>query len=145
MNSSTKLQPIAKIRKQQERNAGRQHGESMHLLDQQQKQLEELITYRQQYEKTFQAACQSGLSAIQMQEYKLFIYRLDDAITQQKQQVSQVQDTCENSRKEWIDKRNNSKMLNKVVESRQQSERKQRDKREQREIEDRPYTKFANI
>jgi len=139
MNNSAKLQPIAKVRKQQERNAGRQHGDTLRLLEQQQRQLEELITYRMQYEKTFQLACQKGLSAIQMQEYKLFICRLDEAIMQQQKRLSEVQNTCETSRKEWLSTRNKSKMLNKVVESRQQSERLQRDKREQREIEDRPH------
>lgn len=138
MNSAKKLQPIEKIRKQQENNAGRQHGESIRLAEQQKAQLDELLSYRDQYSKAFHAACESGLSAIQLQEYKVFLSRLDDAIAQQTQQVNQGQQNCEQSRQQWIDKRNKRKMLSKVVENRQQTELNHKERCEQKSIEDRP-------
>jgi flagellar FliJ protein len=143
MTRSEKLQPIAKIRKQQERNAGRLHGETIRQAEQQQKQLNELIGYREQYSKAFQAASESGLTVIQLQEYKLFIHRLDDAIMQQKQLVNNGQNECEVSQKEWMNKRNRSKMIDKVVENRQQVEHLEMKKREQKELEDRPHKTFS--
>lgn len=142
MDRTSKLQPIAKIRKQQEDNAGRVHGESLRQVQQQQQQLDELIDYREQYASDFQAASKSGLSAVQMQEYRLFISRLDDAIMQQQQHVLNGQNRCETSKQDWLQKRSKRKMINKVVESRQQAEAQRKQKREQKEQEDRPHTGF---
>ena len=139
MNRSERLQPISKIRKQQERNAGRLHGESIRQAELQKNQLNELINYRDQYSETFKLAGESGLSAIQLLEYRLFINRLDEAIIQQKQHVVNGETRCDASQKEWIQKRNNSKMIDKVVENRQQVEHNEREKREQKEMEDRPH------
>jgi flagellar FliJ protein len=145
MNRSTKLQPIAKINKQQERNAGRLHGETMRQAEQQQKQLDELINYRDHYSKAFQAASEAGLSVVQMQEYKLFINRLDDAISQQRQQVNNGQSRCETSQKEWMQKRSECQKIDKVIENRQQVEHQEMKKREQRELENLPHKTFSNL
>ncbi|VAW54136.1 hypothetical protein MNBD_GAMMA06-116 [hydrothermal vent metagenome] len=145
MNRLKKLQPIAKINKQQERNAGRVHGEAIRQAESQQKQLDELINYRKHYLKTFQLASEAGLTVIQMQEYKLFINRLDDAITQQEQHVSNNQSKCENSQKEWMNKRNQYQIMNKVIENRQQIENQKIEKREQRELENLPHKSFSNL
>ena len=145
MNRSTKLQPIAKINKQQERNAGRLHGETIRQAEQQQKQLDELINYRNHYSKAFLAASEAGLSVVQMQEYKIFINRLDDAIAQQKLQVNHGQSQCETSQKEWMQKRSKCKMIDKVIENRQKIEHQEMEKREQTELENMPHKTFSNL
>ncbi len=145
MNRSTKLQPIAKINKQQERSAGRLHGETIRQAEQQQKQLDELINYRNHYSKAFLAASEAGLSVVQMQEYKIFINRLDEAIAQQKLQVNHGQIRCETSQKEWMQKRSKSKMIDKVIESRQKIEHQEMEKREQTELENMPHKAFSNL
>jgi len=144
MNSSNKLQPIAKIRKQQERHAGRMHGETIRQAEREQQQLNELIGYRNQYSKLFQSASESGLSAIRLQEYMLFISRLDEAISLQQQTVNNGKSKCELSQKEWLSKRGERKMIDKVVESRQQTERQEKEKRLQKELEDRPHKQSGN-
>ena len=144
MNKSTKLEPIAKIRKQQELNAGRLHGESIRQAEKQQKQLEELMTYREQYSQSFLSASQSGLSAIQMQAYRIFINRLDEAIKQQQQYVNNDQQKCEISQKEWMNKRSECKMIDKIVENRQQVEHHEKEKSEQRALDNRPHKEFCN-
>ena len=139
MNSSEKLEPIAKIRKQQERNAGRLHGETIREAEKQQQQLNELINYRDQYAQNFKSASESGLSAIQLQEYRIFLTRLDDAVMQQKQFVINGQNKCEVSQKEWMNKRSESKIIEKVVENRELAESQKKEKIEQKEQEDRPH------
>ena len=145
MNRSTKLQPIAKINKQQERNAGRVHGETIRQAELQQKQLDELIDYRNHYSKAFKSASEAGLSVVQMQEYKLFINRLDDAISQQKQQVHNGQSQCKTSEKDWMNKRSQCQRIDKVIENRQQVEKQEMKKREQREQENRPHKSFSDL
>jgi len=145
MNRSAKLEPIAKINKQKENNAGRIHGETIRQAQQQQQQLDELINYRNYYCKSFQTASEGGLSVIQMQEYKLFISRLDDAINQQTQHVNHGKMRCDTSQKEWMQKRSQSQIIDKVIENRQQVELQDAKRREQRELENRPQKSFTNL
>jgi len=140
MNSSKKLQPIANLAKQNERGAARDHGNVLRELEQQENQLNELINYRNEYINTFKSAGADGISVIQYQDYTLFLHRLDDAIRQQQQLVNNSRADCDQSKSNWLDKRNRSKMVNKVVEKRQQNESIQKDKREQREMESQPST-----
>ena len=144
MSKSARLQPISRIRKQQEENAGRLHGESIRQSEQQKNQLSELISYRDQYSKTFRLAGESGLTAVQMLEYRLFISRLDDAIAQQEQHVINGQNKCAASQNEWMTKRNKRKMIDKIVESRQSAEGKELQRKEQKELEDRPQKSFGS-
>lgn len=140
MKHSTKLEPVENIRKQQEDKAGRLHGEAIMESRQQQKQLDELLQYREEYIKGFEARGKSGLSAMQAQEYRLFISRLDDAINQQRQFVESGKNKCELSQQEWMDKRSKRKVISKVVEKRKSQEQLNQIQSEQKELEDRPQT-----
>lgn len=139
--SSKKLQPVANLAQQNERSAARSHGSILNELKKQETQLEELITYREQYLNSFNTAARSGLSVVQMQDYRIFLLRLDDAIKQQKQNVLNGQQSREVSKDQWLDKRNHSKMIDKVIENRQKLEAEKQGKLEQRELEDRPLVK----
>jgi len=139
MRNSKKLHPVANLAKLNERNAAKLHGSVLRELQKQENQLNELINYRNQYLAAFKTAGESGLSAIQMQDYRIFIQRLDDAIGQQQQNVNNGRQDTQSSQTKWMDTRNQSKMINKVVENRQQLENQQVEKREQRELEDRPH------
>jgi len=138
MKSSKKLQPIANLAKQNERGAARDHGNVLRTLQQHEDQLNELISYRDEYIKTFENAGANGISVIQYQDYSLFLNRLDDAIKQQQQLVFNSRADCDQSKSKWLDKRNRSKMVSKVVEKRQLNESKENEKREQRELESQP-------
>lgn len=137
MKSSQKLRPVARVAQQQERDAARQLGDHMRQLEQQQKQLDDLISYRASYEANYLAATQTGLSVAQMQDYQVFLNRLDNAITQQRQVVtgsSRDRDRCQAN---WQGAHGHSKMIDKVVEKRQHAEKQQHEKQEQRESDDR--------
>ena len=138
MRRSKKLQPVANLAKLNERSAAKLHGSVLRELQKQETQLDELINYRNQYLNAFKTASEAGLSAIQMQDYRIFLRRLDDAIQQQQQNVKNGRQNTQSSQAEWTDTRNRSEMINKVVENRQQLENQQVEKREQRELEDRP-------
>lgn len=138
MTRSKKLQPVADLAKQNERTAARHHGTVLRELEQHENQLNELLNYRDQYLNALKTAGQTGLSAIQLQDYRLFLRRLDDAIKQQQLNVNTERQNCESSQNKWMDKRNRSKMINKVVNNRKKIEEQDAGKREQREIEDRP-------
>ena len=137
MKSSIKLRPVVRVAEQREQSAASQLGGSMRQLESQQKQLDELIAYRAKYEQSYLAATQTGLSVAQVRDFQIFLTRLDNAITQQRQVVQGSNQEKEDSQANWQDARGHSKMINKVVETRQQAERQQDNSRDQRESDDR--------
>lgn len=141
MKRSRRLDPVAKVARQRERNAAQQLGNNRQQTESEQKQLDQLIAYREHYVQAFNAAGKDGFSALQMRDYKLFLSRLDDAIIQQQQQLAASLDHCEQSQVEWQNRHNHSRLINKLVNNRRQHENKQQDDREQRELDDRQQTR----
>jgi len=144
MKRSRRLDPVARVARQREHNAARQLGDSLHHAELQQKQLDDLIDYREQYVAGYQAAGKAGLTAIQLRDYQLFLSRLDTAIVQQQQLLAASRQNCQQSQAEWQNKHVHSKMIDKVVENRQQDENRKRDEQEQREQDDRPKDSINN-
>jgi len=136
VKSSKKLRPVMKVAEQREQNAACQLGGSVRQLEFQQKQLDELIAYRARSEQYYLEATQTGLSVAQVWDYQIFLARLDNAITQQRQVVKGSSQHKEASQANWQGARGHSKMINKVVETRQQAERQRINSREQRESDD---------
>ena len=133
-----------KVAEQREQNAACQLGGSIRQLEFQQKQLDELIAYRARSEQYYLAATQTGLSVARVRDYQIFLARLDNAITQQRQAVMGSSQDKEASQANWQGARGHSKMINKVVETRQQAERQQINSREQRESDDRASTALVS-
>lgn len=138
MKSSRRLGPVAKLAKQRERNAASHLGDSLRQADLQQKQLDDLINYRDEYVAGFKAAGKAGLSSVQLRDYQVFLSRLDSAILQQQQKLVASRQNCQQSQAKWQDEHGNSKMIDKAVEKRRQAENRRQDELEQREQDDRP-------
>jgi flagellar FliJ protein len=140
VKSSIKLRPVVRVAEQREQSAASQLGGNMRQLELQQKQLDELIAYRAKYEQNYLTATQTGLSVAQVRDYQIFLTRLDNAIMEQRQVVMGSSQDKEASQVNWQGARGHSKMINKVVETRQQEERQQNNLREQRESDDNAST-----
>ena len=137
MKSSRRLGPVARLARQRERNAARHLGDTIRQAEHQQKQLDDMINYRDEYVAGFKQAGEAGLSSVQLRDYQLFLDRLDSAILQLQQQLVSSRQNCEQSQLEWQDKHGRSKMIDKVVENRRQAEKHRQDELEQREQDDR--------
>ena len=144
MKDSQRLKPVARVAQQRERDAARQLGNSLRHAEQQQKQLDSLIAYRDQYVADFKAAGKQGLSAVQLRDYQVFLRRLDNAITQQRQVLANSRQHCAQSQAEWQHQQGHSKMIDKVVERREQAENHKLNAQEQRELDDRPRESSSN-
>jgi flagellar FliJ protein len=138
VKDSRRLRPVARIAHQQERNAARQLGDSLRQAEQHQKKLNDLLEYREQYIAGFQAAGKQGVSVVRLRDYQLFLRRLDTVIMQQRQLLRASRQHCEQSQSEWHNRHGHSKMIDKVVENREQAENRKRNEQEQREQDDRP-------
>lgn len=137
MKSSRRLGSVAKLARQRERNAACHLGDTIRQVEQQQKQLDDLISYRDEYVADFKQAGKAGLSSVKLRDYQVFLGRLDSAILQLQQQLDASRQNCEQSQVEWQDKHGHSKMIDKVIENRRQTEKRRQDELEQREQDDR--------
>ena len=144
MKDSQRLRPVARVAQQRERDAARRLGNDLRHAEQQQKQLDDLIEYRDQYVADFKAAGKQGLSVVQLRDYQLFLRRLDSAIMQQRQALVNSRQHCAQSQAEWQHQQGHSKMIDKVGERREQAENRRQDAREQRELDDRPRESSSN-
>ncbi len=73
----------------------------------------------------------------QLQEYRLFLARLNDAIAQQQKTVLQAERDVERCRSGWMRTRTRSQALDKVRERYQHVERQEAERREQADLDER--------
>ena len=67
--------------------------------------LELLTQYRAEYQERFVAAAQAGLSPREWQNFRSFLLKLDDAVNQAGQMVTQSKQRTAAGQQEWIAKR----------------------------------------
>lgn len=133
-----RLEPVQRLKRHHERDAARRLGEDQRALDAQRTQLDELLHYRQDYLQRYQQVLASGrLGGQPLQEYRVFLERLDQAIAQQRQAIERGEQACVRSRDLWLTTRTDVKVIDKVVERRRLSLEQERLKREQGESDER--------
>ncbi len=137
MTRSKRMKPVVKVAEGREQAAARVMGEAQRQLQAQEDKLQELITYRAQYTEQFQVSGGAGLGAARLQDYRVFLSRLNQAIEQQHVRIAQCQQDCERQRSNWMATRTRSQALDKVVERYQREERRADDRREQNETDER--------
>ena len=137
MSPSKRLKPVQKLADSRERTAAQQFGQSQQSLNEHKTKLDELRQYHDEYMERFQSAMQSGISSAQLQEYRAFIAKLNEAIRQQEQVVASSQRDRSNKRENWQQKHTRVMALDKVVDRYKKEEIKTADKKEQNEADER--------
>ncbi|HID44375.1 MAG TPA: flagellar export protein FliJ [Chromatiaceae bacterium] len=136
MNRKKSLHTVAKLTHDQERNAARDMGHVRMQMEQHAARLEELEYYKQQYQQQYQAASKQGLGAVQLQEYHVFLARLDTAVDEQRQVLESSRQVYEERRQHWLGLRGNAKSLDKIISRRQLQLIAEQNRREQAECDD---------
>ena len=144
MSPSKRLKPVQKIAGTREKTAAQRFGESQRNLNGHKAKLDELRQYHQEYMERFQKAMQAGISSAQLQEYRAFIAKLDEAIRQQEQMVTASQQDRSSKRNTWQQKHTRVMALDKVVERYKKAEAKTADKREQDEADEQSQQRHNN-
>jgi flagellar FliJ protein len=131
------MQPVQRVAHNREQTAVQKLGQSQQYLDAQRARLQELVAYRTQYARDFEASSAAGLDSKRIQDYRVFLYRLDEAIRQQEAFTAQCEAQHEQTRQHWVASRSHSQAIDKVVQryAREEDDRQQR--REQREQDER--------
>ncbi len=137
MSPSKRLKPVQQVAGSREKTAAKQFGDSQRSLTGHQSKLEELRQYHQEYMERFQKAMHGGISSAQLQEYRAFIAKLNEAIRAQEQVVATSQMERSNKQNNWQKKHTRVMALGKVVDRYKKEEAKTADKKEQNEADER--------
>jgi len=117
--------------------AARLLGDAQSALTDAQQRLAELEGYREEYIKRFHTTGSEGMSAAQMLDYRVFLVKLDQAITAQVTVVEQATNYVEQQRQEWFARRGKVKMLDTVVARYQADEQRDANRKEQGDQDER--------
>jgi flagellar protein FliJ len=137
MTKSKRMQPVAHVADQRERQAAVEMAEFRRFLDAQQAKLDELNTYRADYARHFETAGRGGMDAARMADFRRILARLNDAIAYQEKRLTSLHNDYEQIRRRWTDTRTRAAALDKVMEHYREEERREGDRREQGESDER--------
>jgi len=136
MSPSKRLKPVQQVAANKERNAARIMGQARQHLAQEEAKLAQLKQYHQEYLERFQQVASQGMSATQLQEYRAFLFKLDEAIQQQQEVVAASMAKHSSDKDNWKQKHTRTQALGKVVERYHKEERKAADRTEQKESDE---------
>ena len=128
-----KVAAVAKISEQQ---SARELGAALQSHTDKSVQLEQLIQFRRDYESSLGARGAEGIPAKQLQDYRLFLTKLGDAIAQQTREVDSAQEQLDQVRAQWLSKSQRKSALDHLVEERDKSVLQARGKAEQKESDE---------
>lgn len=134
MIRSKRMQPVVNVTANREREAAKRLGECQQRIQAAEQRLAELIKYREEYTQQF--ASGGSLNTARLQDYRAFLNRLNQAVDQQRHQVTQVSHECEGLRQRWLALHVRAQALDKVVERYRGEERSEQAKREQKDSDE---------
>lgn len=137
MTRSKRMQPVAKVAASKEQDAARQLGECQHEVDARKARLVELIAYQAEYAQRFESSGGGGLDMARMQDYRVFLARLNDAITQQRRLVEAAEADYAKKRNHWLGTRQQAQAIDKVVDRFKRDEVRAEGRRDQAETDER--------
>jgi len=121
-------------------NLAEHHNESatrkLGLLNQQQQgvqqKLDALLEFRRDYQAQMQRGTQEGMSPVELRNFQQFIYKLDEAIAQQRKQLEKSQASTQQGRDEFDVTRRKLKSLDTLRQRHIETQRKIAEKAEQK-------------
>lgn len=116
MTRSKRLEPVARLTQHRERDAARNLGQAQQTLDSYRERLRELQDYREEYLQRYQEAMSAGImQGAPMQDYRSFLERINQAITQQSALVEAGERDYEIRRQSWLESRCKADAIEKAV------------------------------
>ncbi|MES9850380.1 MAG: flagellar export protein FliJ [Candidatus Thiodiazotropha sp. L084R] len=126
MSPSKRLKPVQRFAHSKEQNAARSMGQARKNLELEEAKLKQLKQYHQEYLDRFQQIASEGMTATQLQEYRTFLAKLDEAINQQEQVVASSMVNHNSHKDNWKQKHSRTQALNKVIDRYRDQEQKNR-------------------
>ena len=136
----TKVQRFQQLEKMAENacdKAGRELGQAQDNHSKEQDQLNQLTGFFEEYRQRFNDAGATGMNARQMGDFRAFFGQLDNAIESQRQTLVDMGAKVAERQTVWIEKHQRTQSLSQALEQIEKEQLVQRNKREQKEIDDR--------
>lgn len=131
IKKSQRIKTIVEIKAAQEKNSLEALGASQRKLLATQAQIESLRKYRQEYQAKFNQQGGTGISVVQLLEFRSFMDKLDKAIAGQEHALGECETDLMTKRKIWEGLHHRTQSLQKVCNSALSAELKQESKLEQ--------------
>jgi len=130
-----RMQVVLTLAQRHEDEAAQRLSDCRTLLDNEERQLAELVAYRDQYLQA-QAETRTGVYAQELINYSHFIARLGDACREQEFKVARVQTNLAAFQQQWREKHQKRKSIEDLISRLQQEENLVLDKRLQKELDE---------
>lgn len=96
------LQPLVNLAQQRNEAATKRLGQLNQQQHSAQDKLDALLQYRKDYQTKFQEAVKNGIEPAELRNFQEFIYRLDEAITQQRQVTTYAERSVQHGREDLM-------------------------------------------
>lgn len=136
MSSSKRLQPAVEMVQQKAEDAARKVVACQQKVKDRELQLDELVEYRKDYTNSLQHKSRAGLNATRMNDYNVFMARLNHAIEQQEIILESANNELSACKRTWLELQQRAKALESVVAGYQKTERQEQSRREQKESDE---------
>jgi flagellar protein FliJ len=130
------LQPLVHLAQQKNDAATKKLGQLNRNQQAAQSKLEMLQQYRRDYQEKMRDAEKNGMALQDLRNFQDFIYRLDDAITQQSAVVAQAQISLQQGRNELSETQRRMKSFDTLAQRHAEAERKLETKIEQKILDE---------
>jgi flagellar FliJ protein len=94
------LQPLVNLAQQRNDAATKRLGQLNQQQQSAQSKLDALLQYRKDYQEKFQKSARNGMDPTELRNFQEFIYRLDEAIAQQRQVATNAERSVQHGRNE---------------------------------------------
>lgn len=134
MMRSKRFEPIQEIVNLSAQDLSKAMGDAARRVAELETQFQQLKNYRDEYVNN--AAKETAIDAVKLQNYRSFLDRLGEAIRQHATKLEAARSDYERRRQQWSAKRIEAESLGRVIDRFRREERHVADQREQREGDD---------
>jgi len=138
---SQRLQVIVDLRVNQEKKYLESLGMQQNIKLQKETQLNSLKNYRQDYRQKNEHLIKSGISVMQLMEFRAFMEKMDKAIDGEEKALKLLDSELARLRKNWEEAHMYTQGMQKIQGNARLSEQKQEEQKEQLEMDDRAARK----
>jgi flagellar FliJ protein len=136
MSSSKRLKPIKQLAENKEKKAAQNLGKSVEYRKLQLNKLAQLRNYRAEYVNSMSQKTQQGMFGDQLQQYHLFLTKLDTAIQHQEQIGAQSEQSLVESQDNWRADSSRANAISSAIDKMKTKENQQKEKRENAQVDE---------
>jgi flagellar FliJ protein len=141
----SKIGKVASVAKTNEQQSAKALKQGQQTYQQKQQQLEQLQNFKKEYEDKLGVMGEQGISARQLQDYRLFLSKLNHAIDQQSEEVKSSQQSLEALQQQWLDKSRRKTALDHLVDQQHKKDAQTREQTEQKESDESSLVRMMTL